>query len=133
MGRDQLFEDFPWFVLSPPRRLTVGDLMAGVVLAALGSALWAVALHSQWRDDQRAAFGILTLIVLGLQGAQWGLAGIKSRRPRPALDTLLGFLSYVLAMVTYVCLFILAVGFPEAAGLVVITMLVLVIYRTTWD
>ena len=133
MGRDQWLEDFPWFVLSPPRRVTIGDLMAGVVLAALGSALWAVALHSPWRDDQRAAFGILTLIVLGLQGAQWGLAGIKTRRPRPALETLLGFLSYFLAMVTYVCLFVLAAGFPEGAGLVVITMLVLVIYRTTWD
>jgi peptidoglycan/LPS O-acetylase OafA/YrhL len=133
MGRDQLLEDFPWFVLSPPRRLTIGDLMAGVVLAALGCALWAVALHSQWSDDKRTAFGIVTLISLGVPLAQWGLAGIKSRRPRSGLDTSLGFLSYFLAMVAYICLFVLAIGFPEGGGLVALTMLVLVIYRTTWD
>jgi hypothetical protein len=133
MGRDQLLDDFPWFVISRPRRLTLGDLMAGVVLAALGSALWAVSLQSQWSDDQRAAFGVVTLIILGLQAVQWALAGIKTRRPRPALDTLLGFISYFLAMVIYLCLFVLAIGFPEGAGLVVLTMLVIVIYRATWD
>src|SRR5215472_14418543 len=82
MGRDQLLDDFPWFVVSRPRRLTVGDLMAGVVLAALGSALWAVSLKAELRDDQRAAFGTVTLICLGVPLAQWGLASVKTRRPK---------------------------------------------------
>ena len=133
MGRDQLLDEFDWHSISRPRRLTIGDLMAGVVLAALGSALWAVSVHSEWRDDQRAAFGIVTLICLGVPMAQWGLASIKIRRGHPGWDALLGFLAYFLAMVAYVCLFVLAIGFPEGGGLVALTMLVLAIYRTTWD
>ena len=133
MGRDQLLDDFPWFVVSRPRRLTLGDLMAGVVLAALGSALWAVSLKAELSDDERAAFGTVTLICLGVPLAQWGLASVKTRRPKPGMDALRGFLCYFLAMVAYICLFVLAIGFPEGGGLVALTMLVLVIYRTTWD
>src|SRR5437016_275087 len=105
MGRDQLLDEFDWLSISRPRRLTIGDLMVGVALAALGSCVLAVMLRSQWNDGQRAAFGILTLIVLGFQVAQWGLASIPVRRPRSGMNTLLGIVSSCLAMVTYVGLF----------------------------
>ena len=49
------------------------------------------------------------------------------------MNTLLGIISYFLAMVTYVGFFVLAAASPEGAALVVVTMLVLVFYRTTWN
>jgi hypothetical protein len=133
MGRDHLLEEFDWLSISRPRRLTIGDLMVGVVLAALGSSTLTVILQSPLSDDQRTAFGVLALIVFGLQAAQRGLASIPIRRLRSGTSTLLGIACYSLAMLTYIGLFILAAAFPEGAALVVVTMLVLFVYLTTWD
>jgi hypothetical protein len=133
MRHEHGLEEFPWLRISRPRRLTIGDLMVGVALAALGACGLSMTLRSQWSGGEQSAFGILVLIVLGLQVVQWGLASIPIRRVRAGMNTFLGIVSYFVAMVTYVCLFILAAAFPEGAVLVVVTMLVLVIYRTTWD
>jgi hypothetical protein len=133
MGRDQLLEDFPWFSITPPRRLTIVDLMIGVVVAALGSSVLAVTFRASWNDDERAVFGMLALIVVGSLAAQRGLAAIPIREPRSGRSVFLGIVSYGLAMVTYLCLFLLAAVSPEGAALVVITLLVLAVYLTTWD
>src|SRR5262249_14409419 len=108
-------------------------LMVGVVLAALGSFTMRLTFSSQILSGERAAVGILTLVLFGLQAMQWGLASIPSRRVRPDMDILLGILSYLVAMSTFVGLFILAAAFPQGAALIVVTMLVLVVYRTSWD
>jgi hypothetical protein len=128
MGRDQLLEEFPRPSISRPRRLTIGDLMVGVALAALGAFTMTVTLRSPLSDGERAAFGILEPILVLLQAAQWGLASIPSRRVRPGRNTLLGILSCLVALSTFVGLFILAAAFPEGAALVVIMMLGLVAY-----
>jgi hypothetical protein len=138
MGREARFQEFDWVSICRPRRLTIGDLMIGVVLAALGSALLAVTLQSSLSDDQRTGFGVFALFVLALTAAQRGLASIPGRRLRSGrlrsgLSTLVGIVAYLLAMLTYVGLFIGALLFPEGAALLVVTMLVLFIYLTTWD
>ena len=46
---------------------------------------------------------------------------------------LLGILSYMVGMTTFVGVFILACVFAEGAAYVVVTMLVLIVYLTTWD
>jgi hypothetical protein len=133
MGHDPRLEPFPWHPVSRARRLTIGDLMVGVALAALGCGMVAVALRSSSSGGELAAFGVLTLFVFGLYAGQWALASIPARRLRPGIDTLRGVICYALAMATYVGLFILALAFPQGAALVVVTMLVLLVYQTTWD
>jgi hypothetical protein len=133
MGRDQLLEDFPWFTISRTRRLTIVDLMIGVVVAALGSSVLAVMLRSSWSDEHRAVFAVLALIVFGSLAAQRGLAAIPIRGLESTRSVVLGIVSYGLAMATYFCLFVMAAAFPEGAALVVITLLVLAVYLTTWD
>jgi hypothetical protein len=133
MGREHLFDEFDWLSISRPRRLTIGDLMVGVALAAFGLFTLTTTIRSALNGGERVAFGILAMVLIGLEAAQWGIASIPCRRARPGLSTLLGILSFLVALATYIGLFVLAAAFPEGAAVVVIMMLVLVIYRTTWD
>ena len=133
MGREDWLDQFQWLLISRPRRLTIGDLMIGVALAALGCFTLTVTLHSQLSGGERAAFGILALVLFAMQAAQWRLASIPTHRMRSGMNTLLGIVSCLVALSTFVCLFILAAAFPEGAALVVVAMLVLVVYLTTWD
>jgi hypothetical protein len=130
MGREARFLEFDWLSICRPRRLTIGDLMFGMVLAALASALMAVILRSSLSDYQLNVFVGFAMIVLALRAAQRGLASIPRRGLRSGLNTLM---TCLLAMSTYVGLFIGVVFFPEGTALLVATMLVLFIYLTTWD
>ena len=126
------FQEFDWLSICRPRRLTIGDLMFGVVLAALGSALMAVILRSKLSDYQVTTFVVFGLIVFALTAAQYGLASIPGHRLRPWQSTLVGIVCCFLAMLNYVGLFLCAVFFPEGAAFLAVTTLVLIIYLTTW-
>jgi hypothetical protein len=133
MGREQPFDEFRWLSISRPRRMMIGDLMVGVAVAALGCLTLTVTLRSQLSSGDRAAFGILVLVLFGLQAAQWKLGSIPAGGLESAMNTLLGIASYLVGMTMFVCLFILACVFPEGAAFVVVMLLILVVYLTTWD
>ena len=132
MGREQPLDEFRWLSLSRPRRMMIGDLMVGVALAALACVTLTETLRSSLSGGDRSAFGFLVLVLFALQAAQWKLGSIPGGGPESAKSTLLGITSYILGVMTFICLFVLAVVFAEGAALVVIAMLTLVIYLTTW-
>ena len=133
MSREQPLDDFRWFSISRPRRMTIGDLMVGVVVSALACLTVTATLRSSLSDGDRAAFGVLVFVLVGLQTAQWKLGSIPAGGLESGMNILLGILSYLVGMMTFVCLFVLACVFAEGAAFVVITMLILIVYLTTWD
>jgi hypothetical protein len=135
MARPQQFEDFDWRTISRPRRLTIGDLMFVVALAALGVCTITRIVDSTLTGDEQIVFVIAVTIPIALQATQWRIANLAARRARARSKTasLLDALAVLVAFLTFVCLFIIAVAFPQGAALVVVTMLVLVVYRATWD
>ena len=84
-------------------------------------------------NGDRAAFGILVFVLFGLQAVQWKLGSIPGGGLESARNTLLGIASYLVGMTMFVCLFILACVFAEGAVFVIVTLLILVVYLTTWD
>ncbi len=130
MGREHLLDESKWLVLSRRRRLRLGDLMVAVALAAV--ALSAGSLSSL-AGDRRLGFGLLALVFLGLQAAQWRIASIGPGRVGPGMNSLLCVVSFLMALSTLACLIILGLIFPEGLPLVVGTMVVLAVYLTTWD
>jgi hypothetical protein len=130
LAREHPLEGSSWLVLSRRRRLTIGDLMVAVALAAF--ALAAVAL-ADLTTSKRAGFGVVTLIFLGLQAAQWRIASIPAGQFRPRMGTVVGTLSFLVALSMLVCLIILGFIFPGEVPLVIGIMLVLAVYLTTWD
>jgi hypothetical protein len=111
------------------RRLRIGDLMVAVVLTALAISTVTVVelVGHKW------LMGTFTFVFLGLLVAQRGIASISCRRFRPAIDTLLGVLSCVLALSMFVSLVVLGLIIPQGAALISVAMLLLVVYMTTWD
>jgi hypothetical protein len=130
MGREHLLDESNWLLLSRRRRLRIGDLMVAVALTA---AALSVGSLSNLTSDQRLAFGVLAVVFLGLQVAQWGIAGIPPGRLRPAINALFCIISFLTALLMLACLIVLAIIVPEGLALVVGTMIVLAIYLTTWD
>jgi hypothetical protein len=129
MGREQLLDESNWLLLSRRRRFRIGDLMVAVALAAVALSVGSL---SNLTSDLRLCSGVLALVFLGLQVAQWGIAGIPPGRVRPGVNALLCILSIVMALLMLVCLIILGLIVPEGLALVVGTMIVLAIYLTTW-
>jgi hypothetical protein len=113
--------------------MTIGDLMLGVVVTALACLTVTATLRSSLSPGDRVAFGLLVIILLALQGAQWKLGGIRPGPHDSWRNALLGTLSYLVGMTTFIGVFILACVFAEGAAYVVVTMLVLIVYLTTWD
>ncbi len=130
MGREHLIEKSNWLLLPRRRRLTIGDLMVAVALAAFALSVGSLA---DLTSGERLRFGLLTLIFLGLQTAQWRIAGISSGQGRSASNVLSCILSFLIALLMLICLIVLGLVFPERLPVVVGTMLVLAIYLTTWD
>jgi len=130
MGREHLLDESNWLLLSRRRRLRIGDLMVAVALTALALSVGSL---SNLTSDQRLGFGVLALVFLGLQVAQWGIAGIPPGRVRPGMNALFCFLSFLMALLMLACLITLGLIFPEGLALVVGAMIVLAIYLTTWD
>ncbi len=133
MGREQPLDDFRWLTISRPRRLLVGDLMVGVAVAALASLTLTATLRSELSNGDRAAFGMLVLVLFGLQAAQWRLGSIRIGGLESMKGTLLGIASYLVGMTMFVCLFILACVFAEGAVFVMFALIILVVYLTSWD
>jgi len=130
MGRERLSEQSSWLLLPRRRRLTIGDLMVTVALAAMALSMGSLLDPTGGR---RLPFGLSTLVFLGLQTAQWRIAGISSGQRRSVSTALTCILSFLMALSMLVYLIVLGLLFPEGLPLVVGTMLVLAFYLTTWD
>jgi hypothetical protein len=133
MAHEQPVDEFRWLSIRRRRRMSIGDLMVGVAVVALACLTVTVTLRSSLGNGGRVAFGLLVLVLFALQAAQWKLSGIRAGGLESSLSTLLGILSYMVGMTTFVGVFILACVFAEGAAYVVATMLVLIVYLTTWD
>ena len=113
MGHEQPVDDYRWLWTARPRRLNLGDLMFGVVLAALGCLALSLVLRSELGDRGGAHFGLVALLLFAMQAAQWRLGEHPLRDPHSTSSVLLGVASYVLAMLMFVCLLALAALFPD--------------------
>jgi len=78
MGRERPFDEFPWSSIRRRRRMTIGDLMIGVIVAALACLTLTAALRSSLGDADRAGLGALVLALVALQTAQWKLASVPA-------------------------------------------------------
>jgi hypothetical protein len=133
MGHERPVDDYRWLWTARPRRLTMGDLMFGIAMAAFGCLALTTTLRSELSDERRVAFGLVALLLFALQAAQWKLGSIPISDPRSGTSVLLGITSYFLAMVMFGCLIALAALFPEGAALVILALIVVVFYLSTWD
>lgn len=128
MPPESSFDGTPWPLQSRSRRLRIGDVMAGVVMAALGLA--AVS-PRELSGGARVLLGAFVLLSLGMLWAQWGLASVTAARP--AVTALLGALASIIALLTFASVLALWFAFPQAAALLSVMLLLFVIYMTTWD
>jgi hypothetical protein len=128
MQREHFFDGTPWPLSSRRRRLRVGDMMAAVFMTSLGLA--AVSLP-ELASGQRLFLGAVAISCLGLLWTQWTLASIPDTRP--AVTTVVGALSAIIALSVFVGLVVLWFVFPQPAGLFSVMMLVLVVHLATWD
>ncbi|MGP0063921.1 MAG: hypothetical protein ACLQGP_10040 [Isosphaeraceae bacterium] len=133
MGREPPLDEFRWLSISRPRRMMIGDLMVLVAIAALACLTLTATLRSQLSNGDRAAFGMLVVVLFGLQAVQWKLGSIPAMGLESLKNTLLGIASYLVGMTMFVCLFIMACVFAEGAAFVMVALLILVVYLTTWD
>ncbi len=75
----------------------------------------------------------MTALLFAMQGAQWRLGSISVNDPRSRKSVLVGVASYVLAMVMFGCLLALSALFPAGAAIVVVALIVIAFYLSTWD
>jgi hypothetical protein len=130
MGRESFLEGTDWVLRTRRRRFRIGDLMVAVAMTAIG--LCAISLPDL-TGGERLFLGGVTLVFLGLQWTQWGLASLSANRSRPAKTVALGVLSSLLAMAMFTALVILGLVFPQGAALLSVMILIQVVYLTTWD
>jgi hypothetical protein len=128
---DQHFVPEPSWVLSPHRRrLTIGDGMVVIALAAIGfSTVTLPALSTR----EKQFLGTFNLGFSGLLFAQWGIAGVSGRRSGPAVHVVLGVVSCGMSLLMFVSLLILGLIIPQGAAFTGVEALLLVVYLTTWD
>jgi hypothetical protein len=128
---DQHFVPEPRWVLSPHRRrLTIGDVMVVIALAAIGFSTVALPAPS---IREKQFLGTFNLGFLGLLFAQWGIAGIPGRRSGPAVHVFLGVLSCSMSLFMFVSLVVLGLIIPQGAAFIGVEALLLVVYLTTWN
>jgi hypothetical protein len=120
-------------LLSRPRRFGIGDLMAAVVLAALGMTLAVLVDGSDMRPDERTVFAVIAGLAFLMLYCQWPLSSMRAGDLRSWRSAILGFVSMVLALATMICVALLSIALAEGAALVIIMMLSVAIYLTTWD
>jgi hypothetical protein len=75
----------------------------------------------------------VALLLFAMQAAQWRLGGVPVRDPRSGSSVALGIASYLIAMTMFVLLLAMAAMFPEGAALVVLAMILVALYLSTWD
>jgi hypothetical protein len=130
MGQEPFLDGPNWLLRTRRRRFRIGDLMVGIAVAAIG--LSAISIPGL-TGAQRLFHGAVTLLFLGLQWIQWGLASVRTNRSQPGKSVLLGILSSFLAVAMFVMLFVLGLAFPQGAALLSVMILIQVVYLTTWD
>lgn len=133
MGDERPVDDFRWPWAVRPRRLNIGDLLFLVGLAALVAFAMSLVLRSELDDGHRAAFGVLALLLLAMEAAQWGLGGLPADDPRSRRELWMGVVSYLLAMAMFVVLLALAALFPDGAAIVVLILVIAGLYLSTWE
>src|SRR4051794_33976706 len=126
-------DDYRWLWTARPRRLNLGDLLFGVGLAAPGCGALALVLRSELSDARRAGFGVLALFLFAMQAAQWRLGGVPLRDPHSGGSVAPGVASYLIAMAMFAGLLGLAALSPDGAALVVLMLIVMAIYLSTWE
>jgi hypothetical protein len=120
-------------LLSGPRRFWIGDLMAAVALAALGMTLAVLVDRSDMMPGERTAFAVIAALVFLMLYCQWPLSNLRAGDMHSWRSALLGFVSMALALATMTCVALLTIALAEGAALVIIMMLSVAIYLTTWD
>jgi hypothetical protein len=130
MSRQQVLDGQRFLTSSPRRRFRIGDLMIAIAMIAIGlSALGVPDLTSR----QRFFLGLFAIAFLALLWAQWALASMPRASVRPVVSSLVGFVSALMALSMFVCLFLVGLVFPQVAALLSVMMLVQVVYLTTWE
>jgi hypothetical protein len=112
-----------------PRRFRIADAMAVVGLTAMGMALVAMVL----RSAEPSVFGVVAVLAVVSLSCQWPLSGLRAGDRHSWPSALLGIAAASLAIVTAICMGILAVALAEGATVLVFMLLTLVVYMTSWD
>jgi hypothetical protein len=107
--------------------------MAAVALAALGMTLAVLVDRSDMRPGERTAFAVITALAFFMLYCQWPLSSLRAGDMYSWRSALLGLASMVLALATMICVALLSIGLAEGAAIVIIMMLSVAIYLTTWD
>jgi hypothetical protein len=107
--------------------------MVAVGLAALGMTLVTLVERSELGPGERSAFGIVAGLALVSLLCQWPLSSLRASDRHSWPSALIGIASMFLAMATIACLGILSATLAEGAALLVVMLLTLVVYLTTWD
>ena len=131
---DRPADDFRWPPMTRPRRLNLGDLLFAVAIAALGCSAMVLAFRSGLDDGRLAAFAVVATLLFAMQAAQWKLGGSPATTdPRSRRELVLGIASYLIAMTMFVLLLAMAALFPDGAALVVLALILVALYLSTWD
>jgi hypothetical protein len=120
-------------LLSRPRRFSIADLMAAVGLAALGMTLATMVVRSEFAPGERSVLGVVAATALASLACQWPLSSLRASDRHSWPSALLGITAVLLAIVTVICVGILAVALAEGAALLFLMLLTMVVYLTTWD
>jgi hypothetical protein len=102
--------------------------MVAIVLFAIAMA--AVTLP-ELTGGNRLLLGSLAIALMVFQCAQRSLARIPAKHP--AIVSVLGVISSLMAISMFILLFILGLVLPQGAALLSVIMLIFVAYLTTWD
>jgi hypothetical protein len=120
-------------LLSRPRRFALRDLMLTVALAALGMTVITLVDRSDIKPGERPAFCGIVAIAFFCLYCQWPISRVRARDERSWTSAIPGVLSMLLATGTLICLVIVSTRFPEASALLMVMMVILVFYLTSWD
>jgi hypothetical protein len=89
--------------------------------------------RSDMRPGERSAYAIVGVFAFLSFYGQWPLSSLRAGDMRSWWSAGLGFVSMVLAVATMCCVAILSVALAEGAVVVVVMILGMSIYLTTWD
>ena len=112
-----------------PRRFRIADAMAVVGLTAMGMALVTTVI----RSEEPSVFGVVAVLAVVSLSCLWPLSGLRADDRHSWPSALVGLAAVSLAIVTAVCMGILAVALAEGATVLVFMLLTLVVYMTSWD
>jgi hypothetical protein len=120
-------------LLSRPRRFAVRDLMLTVAFAALGMTVITLVDRSDLKPGERPAFCVIVAIAFFCLYCQWPISRVRAGDERALASAIPGVFSMLLATATLICLIVVSARFPEASALLMLMMVILVFYLTSWD